>query len=92
MVSFHGFHMDLGQGQVIVDVEPVDGAQVGDSVFELQQVGAVHGHLKLAVGAQDLHLQQDQCQQLDCFNLKASFEVYKFVRRCVAFCLLSFVE
>ena len=50
--------MDLGQVEVIVDVERVDGSEVGDPVSVLQQVGAVDGHLKLPVGAKDLYLQR----------------------------------
>lgn len=51
--------MDLGQVEVIVDVEYVDGSQVPDPVLERQQVRVVDGHLKLCVGAEDLHLQQN---------------------------------
>lgn len=29
-------HVDLGQGEVIVDVQCIDGSQVGDPVFKLQ--------------------------------------------------------
>lgn len=53
----HGLHVDAGQSDVKEDAEGIDGPQVGEPVFELEQVRLVNGHFKLCVGAQDLHLQ-----------------------------------
>lgn len=50
--------MDPGQRDVVVDVERVDGSQVGVSVCERQQVRVVDGHLKLGAGAEDLQLER----------------------------------
>lgn len=50
--------MDLGQGEVVVDADSVDGAQIGDPVSVRQQVRVVDSHLILAGGAEDLNLQQ----------------------------------
>lgn len=50
--------MDPGQSEVVVDMEAVDGPQVVDPVLVGQQVIVVEGHLKLAVSAEDLQLQQ----------------------------------
>lgn len=58
----HGLHVDAGQSDVKEDAEGIDGPQVGEPVFELEQVRLVNGHFKLCVGAQDLHL-QDQNQK-----------------------------
>lgn len=50
--------MDLGQGEVVVDPDGLDGAQIGDPVLVRQQVSVVDSHLILAAGAEDLNLQQ----------------------------------
>lgn len=50
--------MDLGQGEVVVDVESIDGPQIGDPVFVSQQVRLVDGHLILSTAAEDLYLQR----------------------------------
>lgn len=52
------FHVNIGQAEVVVDAEGVDGPQVGDPVLVRQQVSFVHGHLKLTVCAIDLQLQR----------------------------------
>ena len=56
--SWHGLHVDLGEADVVEDVEHIDGSQVADPVMERQDMRVVDGDLKLFVGAQDLHLQR----------------------------------
>lgn len=56
--SGQSLHVDLGQFDVVVDVEPDDGSQVGDAVPELQQMRVIDGHPKLFRGAEDLHLER----------------------------------
>lgn len=55
----YGFKLDTGQGEVIVDADVLDGAQVSDAVPVLQQMSIVDSHLKLIVGAKDLYLQHN---------------------------------
>lgn len=53
-------NMDVGEGDVIVGADGLDGAQVSDAVLVLQQVTVVHRHPKLTAGAQDPDLQHNQ--------------------------------
>lgn len=55
--SGHGLHVDLGQAEVVVDLDGVDGPEVSDPVSERQQMRLVDGHIILTVGAKDLQLQ-----------------------------------
>lgn len=54
------FHVNLGQAEVIVDADGVDGPQVLDPVLVCQQVIIVHGHAELPVCAIDLQLQRQK--------------------------------
>lgn len=56
--SGHGLHVDLGQTEVVVDLDGVDGPEVSDPVLECQQMRILDGHLILTVGAKDLQLQR----------------------------------
>lgn len=47
-------------GDVIVDADGLDGAQVSDAVLVLQQVMVVHSYPELIAGAQNLDLQHNQ--------------------------------
>ena len=49
-------HGHGGEGDVVVDGQHVDGAQVLDAVLVLQEVGAVDGDSVRLIGAEDLHL------------------------------------
>lgn len=55
--------MDLGQGEVVVDVDSIDGPQIGDPVSVRQQGRLVDGHPILVAGAEDLNLQQQSIRQ-----------------------------
>lgn len=55
-----GFQPDSREAEVVVDADGPDGAQVSDAVLVRQQVFVVDGHLKVAVGAENLYLQQNK--------------------------------
>lgn len=58
------FHVNIGQAEVVVDAEVVDGPQVGDPVPVRQQLSIVHRHLKLTVCAIDLQLQRQKHREM----------------------------
>lgn len=59
-VSFLGqrLHIDVGEDDVVQDVDSVDAVELSDAVSELEQRDVVHSHPERLLIAQDLHLEQ----------------------------------
>lgn len=51
-----GLHIDVGEHDVMQDVDSADLVELPDAVSELEYRDVVHGHPERLVGAQDLHL------------------------------------
>lgn len=56
-------HVDVGEDNIMQDVDSVDLVELSDAVSELKQWDVVHCHPERLMSAQDLHLEQDRSIQ-----------------------------
>lgn len=57
------FNVNWCECEVIINAHASDHVELPDPVPVLQQMGLVHSHLKLIMGAEDLHLKQEDYQK-----------------------------
>lgn len=53
-------HIDVGEDDVVQDIDSVNPVEISDAVLELKQRDIVHRHPEGLVRAQDLHLEQSR--------------------------------
>lgn len=51
-------HIDVGEDDIMQDVDPVNLVELSDAVSELKQRDVVHCHPERLMSAHDLHLEQ----------------------------------
>lgn len=57
---WENLQVDVGEDDIVQDVDSVDLVELSDAVPELKQRDVVHGDPERLVGAQDLHLGTEQ--------------------------------
>lgn len=60
-------HVDVGEDDIMQDVDSVDLVELSDAVAELKQRDVVHCHPERFRSAQDLHLERSKAQQHSSF-------------------------
>lgn len=61
-------HIDVGEDDVMQDVDSVNLVDFPDAVSELEEWDVVHSHPERLMGAQDLHLKMSRTQIICDFH------------------------